>query len=165
MKDQRLPLRDKASLLLLSFFGTGYSPYMPGTVGSLATIPLIFLLSFFNINLITLIILIVLLTILSCYEAHRMQLIKGVFDPGWIVIDEVIGMLITWLFVFPSLNWLNLLLVFLIFRIFDIVKIFPASWIDSHVKNGAGTILDDIISAFYAGFVLMCLNYFNLLNQ
>ena len=165
MKDQRLPLRDKASLLLLTFFGSGNAPFMPGTFGSLATIPLIFLLSYLNIGFYTLIIFIILLTYISCIEAHRMQLVREVQDPGWIVIDEVIGMLITWLFVFPSANWLDLLLVFIIFRVFDIVKIFPANWIDKKVKNGAGTILDDVISGVYAGLVLLCLNYFHLLNQ
>ncbi len=164
MKDQNLLLRDKLSLLLLTFLGTGYTPYMPGTAGSLATIPLILLLNYLGISFFGLIILIVGLTLVSCFEAHRMQLKKGVQDPGWIVIDEVIGMLVTWLFIFPNTSYANLAVIFVVFRVFDILKFFPANWVDKKIKNGAGTILDDIISAIYAGIVLYALNYFHWLN-
>ena len=163
MKDQRVPLRDKASLVLLTFFGSGYFPIMPGTIGSLATIPLILLFAFFNTSFYTLVLFIVLLTAISCFEAHRIQEKNKVQDPGWIVIDEVIGMLITWLFVFPKTDWIHLAVIFISFRVFDIIKIFPANWVDKKIKNGAGTILDDVVSGIYAGLLLLCLNYFNLL--
>lgn len=163
MKDQRLPLRDKASLALLSFFGSGYFPFMPGTIGSLATIPLILLLNYLSIGFYTLVMFIIMLTIISCVEAHYIQEKRNVQDPGWIVIDEVIGMLITWLFVYPACDLTSLTAVFLIFRFFDIVKIYPANWVDKKIKNGAGTILDDVVSGIYSGLILLCLNYFNLL--
>ena len=93
-----------------------------------------------------------------------MQLKKGVQDPGWIVIDEVIGMLVTWLFIFPNTSYANLAVIFVVFRILDILKFFPANWVDKKIKNGAGTILDDIVSAVYAGIILYALNYFHWLN-
>ena len=74
-------------------------------------------------------------------------------DPQWIVIDEVIGMLITWSFV-RTINFPILFLVFSLFRFFDIVKIWPASYFD-RLHHGFGTITDDVISALYAGIITM----------
>jgi phosphatidylglycerophosphatase A len=70
-------------------------------------------------------------------------------DPQWIVIDEVIGMLITWSFI-RSIEFPELFLVFATFRLFDIIKIWPASWFD-RLHHGIGTITDDVISGLYAG--------------
>ena len=66
----------------------------------------------------------------------------------WIVIDEVIGMLITWAFVM-DVEFPTIFLTFASFRFFDIVKIWPASYFDK-LHHGVGTITDDVISAFYA---------------
>lgn len=162
MKDQKHTLTDKLALLLLSFFGTGYAPKAPGTVGSLATIPLLILLAKFNLWIV--IGFIIALTIASCLIAENIQQKMHVHDPGWIVIDEVIGMIVTWLFIFPKVDPLNLAVLFGLFRFFDIIKFFPASYFDKKIKHGAGTILDDVISGIYAGLILLCLNYFHLIN-
>ena len=158
MKEQKLSTI--LQLTLLSFFGVGYIPFAPGTFGSLATIPLIYLLSFVKVSLITLIISIIILFIISSLAAEMIQNLKAVQDPGWIVIDEVLGMLITWAFVFPSTDPFTLLLAFIFFRFFDIIKIYPANWCDKNIKSGMGTILDDVISGFYAGFCLILVKYF-----
>ena len=160
MKDQKLSVTRFLYLGFLSFFGTGFFPKAPGTVGSFATIGLILILAYFNISLTFLLISTTLLTILSCFIAEYAQNKEQVHDPGWIVMDEVIGMLFTWAFVFPSTHPLTIGLVFIIFRFFDIIKIFPANWCDQKIKNGAGTIIDDVISAIYAGLVLLGINYF-----
>ena len=164
MKDQKPPLRDRLALVFLSFFGTGYAPKAPGTVGSLATIPLIILLSYLDLNIFFLIGFTVALTILSSLVAEYIQSKFQVHDPGWIVIDEVIGMLVTWIFIFPSTEPIDLILLFVLFRIFDIIKIFPASWFDKNLKHGAGTIIDDVISGLYAGILLWGLKYFHLIS-
>lgn len=164
MKYQSLNIPRWFYLSFLSFFGLGFSPKAPGTVGSLGTLPLILLLSIVNISFQQLVAFILILFLLSCFVADYAQLKEQVHDPGWIVIDEVIGMLITWLFVFPKIDFLHLLLVFIFFRIFDIVKIFPASWFDKKMHNGAGTIIDDVISALYAGFLLKIVDFFHLLS-
>ena len=163
MKDQKFNFLRFMYLSFLSFFGTGFAPKAPGTVGSLATIPLIYLLSYLKLSFISICIGVTLLTIISCFIADYAQKKEDVHDPGWIVMDEVIGMLITWLFVFPSIEPWSLLWVFIFFRIFDIVKVFPANWCDEKITNGAGTIIDDVISAIYAGFFLLLGKYFQLL--
>ena len=160
MKDQRISPIDKLHLTFLSYFGTGYSPKAPGTVGSLATLPLIYLFSVLNLSFTQVLIFTIILFILACFSAHHIQEKFGVHDPGWIVIDEVVGMLVTWLFIFPEVSWRGLTLVFILFRIFDIIKIFPANWLDKNIKNGAGTIIDDVASALYAGFLLLLVKNF-----
>ena len=144
----------KPSILFLSFFGTGFSPIAPGTVGSLATIPLILLIHLmiknFEYAQILLIIGITLLTIYTCYLTERIQKKFSLHDPQWIVIDEVLGMLVAWSFYLSSEPF-YLLCIFISFRFFDIIKIWPANFFDKRVQHGAGTILDDIVSGIYAG--------------
>ena len=85
-------------------------------------------------------------------------------DPQWIVMDEVIGMLVTWSFVFPSVNYNVLLPVLGLFRVFDIIKIWPASYFDKKIKHGFGTIVDDIISGLMAGSILWAINNYYLIS-
>ncbi len=160
MKDQNITLFDRLQLIFLSFFGTGYAPKAPGTAGSIATIPLILLLDYLSLSFSAVIVFTLIIFILACFSAQFIQEKFKTHDPGWIVIDEVVGMLITWLFIFPTINWQGLLLVFILFRVFDIFKIFPASWADKKMKSGAGTIIDDVISALYAGIVLLIIRKF-----
>ncbi len=165
MKKQNKPFKEKASLLFLTFFGSGYAPKAPGTAGSLATIPFIYLFFLCEFGLSVLISLIAVLTILACFVADFIQKKYHIHDPGWIVIDEVIGMLITWCFVFPSVNILDLSLVFLVFRAFDIIKIWPASYFDKKILHGSGTIIDDVISGLYAGIAVVLIKiYLPLFN-
>lgn len=163
MKDQNIPLRKRFSYLFLSFFGAGYSPKAPGTVGSLATIPLIYALSYVT-NICYVLAFALILFIPACLITDWIQREDNIHDPGWIVIDEVIGMIITWCFIFPSREPLTLLAVFICFRVFDIFKIWPASYFDKKVEHGFGTIFDDVLSALYAGMVILALNYFHLIK-
>lgn len=78
--------------------------------------------------------------------------------------DEVIGMLVTWSFVFPSVNYNVLLPVLGLFRVFDIIKIWPASYFDKKIKHGFGTIVDDIISGLMAGSILWAINNYYLIS-
>jgi phosphatidylglycerophosphatase A len=164
VKDQKLTITEYLQLGFLSFFGVGYSPKAPGTVGSLATIPVIYALSSLGISVMQLWVLISVLFIVACYITDIVQKKRGLHDPQWIVIDEVIGMLITWAFIFPRVDMISIFLAFVVFRIFDIIKIFPANWADKKITNGIGTNLDDVISALYAGLVLWNINYFHWIN-
>ena len=151
MKEQSNHGPSGLSVIFLSWFYTGKSPKAPGTMGSLATIPLIYLLHYFRIDLFTLIALIVVLYIAAVFTAQKVQLEFGLKDPQWIVIDEVIGMLITWSFVM-SFDLPVMFLVFSLFRFFDIIKIWPASYFD-RIPHGFGTITDDVVSGVYAGIL------------
>lgn len=153
MKEQKIQTPSVPVVLFLSWFYTGKFPKAPGTVGSLATLPLIFFLHYININIYSLLTLIVALYVAAVIVTEHVQKKYQLHDPQWIVIDEVIGMLITWSFV-RTIDFPILFLVFSLFRFFDIVKIWPASYFD-RLHHGFGTITDDVISALYAGIITM----------
>ena len=160
IKEQKFTGPSGLTLLFLTWFYTGKARRAPGTFGSLATLPFIVLLSLIGINLYALIALIVALTVIAILVTQKVQVEYGIHDPQWIVIDEVIGMLITWSFVL-SLDWYKLILVTVVFRFFDILKIWPASFFDRD-PHGYGTILDDVVSGMYAGiFTYGILTFFN----
>jgi len=69
-------------------------------------------------------------------------------DSGIIVLDEIVGMAIALVGFAPSLT--NVVVIFLAFRAFDVVKVWPASWIDRDVPGGTGVVLDDVVSGVYA---------------
>ena len=158
MKDQKIQGPSGFTLVFLSWFYTGKFPKAPGTVGSLATLPLIYLLHYLNINIYSLSALIVALFVIAVFLTQKVQTQYGLHDPQWIVIDEVIGMLITWAFVL-KIDFPSIFLVFGLFRIFDIIKIWPASYFD-RLHHGFGTITDDVVSGFYAGSFILILQKF-----
>lgn len=99
------------------------------------------------------------MTIISSFVTESVQQNLHLHDPGWIVIDEVLGMTVAWLFI-QSHNLKQLALLFVLFRFFDIVKIWPASYFDKKVSHGYGTILDDLISGIYAGLLFLLIHHF-----
>ena len=151
MKDQKNHAPRGLSVLFLSWFYTGRFPKAPGTAGSLATLPLIFLLHYLDFNIYSLIALTLVLYVAAVVITQKIQTTYELHDPQWIVIDEVIGMLVTWAFIM-KVDFLSLFLVFATFRFFDIVKIWPASYFDK-LHHGIGTITDDVVSGIFAGIV------------
>ncbi len=146
-------------VLFLSFLGVGFAPFAPGTFGTLATLPFLYFYAQFNLPSFFLLPFALLLTVISCLVADFVQKRLHVHDPSWIVIDEVVGMLLTYI-IAPGSSLLHFLFIFLLFRFFDITKIWPASFFDKKIRHGAGTILDDVVSGIYAGIVMLLLQYF-----
>ncbi len=159
MNENRPSLKNP-DVLFLSMGGIGFSPKAPGTVASLATIPFLYLCSKFSIHPYFIMVFIVLLTLFSIWRTESLQKKLHIHDPGWIVMDEFIGMFVTWLF-FPSHDFKHLLTIFVLFRIFDIVKLWPASYFDN-LTHGAGTILDDVVSALFSGICYLLIKNFIL---
>ena len=159
MKEENAPSLRRPEVIFLSFFGVGFIPKAPGTFGTLATLPFLYLLGIFNAPFFFYIPLLIIATFLSCYIAEITQKKLNIHDPGWIVMDEVLGMTTAWLFI-QKHNLLHLFFLFALFRFFDIVKFWPASYFDKEVTHGAGTILDDIVSGVFAGVVyLLVINF------
>jgi phosphatidylglycerophosphatase A len=158
MKEQKIQAPSIPTVLFLSWFYTGKFPKAPGTIGSLATLPLIYLLNYLHVNIYSLMALIVILFISSVIVTEHVQKKYHLHDPQWIVIDEVIGMLITWSFV-RTIDFPTLFLVFSFFRLFDIIKIWPASYFD-RLHHGFGTIMDDVVSGVYAGIITVLIQKF-----
>ena len=161
MTDIDLSLPDRhlrATLFLSSNGGLGYAPLAPGTFGTLAGIPAFYYLASFSaVAQVIVLILLLLLSFRICDVAGEYY---GVTDDGRIVIDELVGYLITTLFL--PFTWGTALLAFVWFRIFDIVKPPPASWFDREMKNGIGVTLDDAMAGIYAAVaVRLCLRLFS----
>jgi len=137
-------------MFLATGFYSGHLPKAPGTWGSLIALPLHYLLLMLNFKAYLLSLgLIFLLAVSLSGSAEKILDTK---DPGCIVIDEIIGMLIA-LFALPATP-LVLVLGFVLFRFFDITKPFPVSWFDAHVNGGFGIVMDDVVAGVYAYFCL-----------
>lgn len=159
MNDANRLERTRPDILFLSFFGVGFLPKAPGTWGTLATLPFLYVLGRFNPPYIFFIPFIVIVTLISSFVTDSVQKKFNLHDPQFIVIDEVLGMMTAWLFI-QTHNLSHLIVLFILFRFFDIIKIWPASYFDKEVHHGAGTILDDIVSGVYAGLIYLVINHF-----
>jgi len=124
----------------------GYSPIAPGTAGTLVGILLFGLLSSFDIYIYSLTVLGIL--VLACFVSGRAEQIFGQRDSPHIVIDEILGYLVT-MFQFSATSR-NILLGFLLFRFFDIAKPFPIRLIQLRLSGGYGVVLDDVMAGIYA---------------
>jgi len=142
-------LRDPGHLLSFGF-GSGLSPYAPGTAGTVAAIPVYLLLSMLNPTVYLLATLVSV--VLGIYLCGRTSRALGVHDHAAIVWDEFAGFFITMLF--APVSFTTVILGFCLFRIFDIFKPWPASVIDTRIKGGLGVMLDDVIAGIYAMLVL-----------
>jgi phosphatidylglycerophosphatase A len=158
VKDQKLPALNQIDVFFLSCGGLGFARYAPGTIGSLSVLPVLMFLGKYEVPIFFIFPILMLAIFGSCLAADVCQKRLGLHDPQWIVIDEVLGMTVTWLF-FPNADIYFIALQFGLFRFFDIVKIWPVSFFDKKIKHGAGTILDDIVSGLYAGGVSVFLIY------
>ena len=157
-------MKKSLSFLIATYLGFGYSKFAPGTIGSLMTLPLAIVLAYFFGT--TGIILGVVVTFLIGVIATTEVLRYTPHDPGFIVIDEVAGQLITFAAIAPHLQnnlntWPIYLCGFILFRIFDIIKPQPVRWADHKITNAWGVMLDDIIAGVYAMLILYILHSFS----
>lgn len=141
-----MTLSTRLGLIVATFFGAGLAPKAPGTVGTLAALPLAWAAS--HLPLSGQIAVALAVTLIGIPAAAVTGRHYGPVDSQQIVIDEVAGLLITMLGV--PFHPATALAGFLLFRLFDITKPWPASYFDTKVKNAAGVILDDVAAALYA---------------
>lgn len=140
----------RLAVFLASFGYVGYFPIAPGTAGSAAALPLWFLLRLSNIPYIELVAIIVVFAV-GVWAASGTEVALGRKDPGIVVIDEVLGMLIT-LAMLPVSIW-GILLGFVFFRVFDVIKPYPAAQLE-HLHGGLGIMADDAVAGLYS-YLLM----------
>ncbi len=131
--------------------GSGLSPFAPGTAGTLLTVPLVYVLQKFSFELYLAVMIFVLLSgsWVCGYAAKKL----AVHDHPAIVYDEVGGFLIT-MFMIPA-GWQWMLLGFVLFRLFDVAKPWPISWLDKNITGGLGIMLDDMLAGLFS---LACLS-------
>lgn len=133
----------------------GYVPFAPGTFGSVLALPLLVAVGRLAWSPLTVVLSLVVLALAAIPICARAGRIFGQTDSSRIVLDEVCGMAVAGALL-PPTAW-ALGLAFLAFRAFDIVKPFPASYFDRHVKNGAGVVADDLVAGIYANLVVRLL--------
>ena len=151
MKIQSFNLRDPIQFLALGF-GSGLAPKAPGTFGTLAAIPLISLCSDLTYQFYAAIVLV--MAIVGVYLCDYTAKAAGVHDHPAIVWDEFVGFFIT-MFLIP-INWQTILVGFLLFRLFDIAKPWPISWLDKNCHGGFGIMIDDVVAGLAA---LACMHF------
>ncbi len=132
-------------IMLATFFGIGYLPFCPGTFASFAAIGVYFLIE--GLSIFIQIVIISLFIFLGMWASHYAEIILRNNDPKIVVIDEVVGYLITMCFI--PFNIAVALTGFFLFRFYDILKPFPIKRIEKF-PGGPGIILDDIIAGIYA---------------
>jgi len=155
----------KFNLLFLTFFKIGKIKYAPGTIASLITCLLFLLL----INIFNIFVLLLFTLIIFCYSFIAINNSFDEFnseDPQEIVIDEVAGQMLILLAIpiyetlYPLPKIYYCVAAFLAFRLFDIWKPYPISYVDNNVKGALGIMLDDILASIYSIIVLTIIFFF-----
>lgn len=136
-------------------FGSGLLPKMPGTWGTVAAIPLYLLIAHYSLWIYVSITF--LLIIFAVYASHITARDLGIHDYPGIVIDEIVGFLLTMVAI--PVDWLWITMGFILFRVFDIWKPWPIRWVDRHLKGGLGIVVDDLLAAIYAWLILQFFLY------
>lgn len=142
-------LKNPVHFLALGF-GSGLAPKAPGTFGTLMAVPIYLAIKDLELSLFLAIVAFV--TIVGVFICERSSNLLGVHDHPGIVWDEFAGFLITMIAV--PFDWLWLLLGFLLFRLFDIVKPWPIKAVDAKMPGGLGIMMDDVIAGVFAGICL-----------
>ena len=150
--------------LFVTMLGLGKIKIIPGTFGSLATVIILFILfHIFNIssNIILLGLVIIFIYSFSAVANHIRDIKNK--DPGEIIIDEFIGQSIPISLYELAHQEINskveiltfYFIMFILFRIFDITKPYPANYYDKNIKNGFGVIMDDVVAGLYVVAIMV----------
>ena len=150
-----MKFRERAILLAATGLYIGAIPVAPGTFGSLIGLPLCFLLS--RLSFLQSVMFILIFILFAVGIASAAEKILKQKDPGQIVIDEIAGILVT--FVGLPFNLKTALAGFIIFRLFDILKPFPIRILDKRLEGGSGVVLDDVLAGVYGNLILRLVFY------
>ena len=140
-------------MIIATGFYSGYLPKAPGTWGSLVGLLLFFLLHTLSLEIYLAIVAGIFLV--GTFAAGEAEKIMDHQDPCLVVIDEIVGMLVTMIAI-PATP-LAMALGFALFRIFDIWKPFPVGFVDQRLHGGLGIMLDDIVAGIYSLIILQLL--------
>ena len=149
-----------AAYLTSSWIGLGYSPKASGTFGSLGALPLVWALAFYTSLPIMLAVAAVLFFV-GVWATHQIIKRQENKDPSLVVIDEVVGQMLSFSLVWQHLSdWKIYILGFALFRFFDICKMGPVKFFDSRIHNAWGVMLDDVFAGITAAIVLYLINFY-----
>ena len=140
----------RLAVVLATVGYVGHFPVAPGTAGSAAALLLYAMLRWIGSPVVDVAVIVGLFAV-GCWAGSVAEAHYGRTDPGYVVLDEVIGMLLTLLFV--PVTWTGVLVGFLLFRGFDIVKPFPARQCE-RMHGGLGIMADDAVAGIYGNLAL-----------
>jgi len=148
---EQMTFSDRLALFLGTGFGSGHFPVAPGTAGTVVAAAIVFALSRTALPAhITLAALTVVSTVLCLVIGKRVERLLGKKDPGAIVLDEFAGYFLAIMTLSSSWpGWRELVVAFLLFRLFDVAKPTPARQLQN-IGGGAGIVLDDLAAGLYA---------------
>jgi phosphatidylglycerophosphatase A len=141
---------DKVAHVLAVWFGCGHLPLAPGTWGTLGALPLYLVLRPHGVVQVACAALVV--TLVGVWAANRVVVATGEGDPQIVCIDEVAGVLVTWLGA-PSGIW-GTLAGIVVFRILDTVKPWPARTAERRLRGGMGVMMDDVAAGAWGAAIL-----------
>jgi phosphatidylglycerophosphatase A len=147
--DARGLLKHPVRLVAIGF-GSGLVPRVPGTAGTLTAIPLVLLTA--TLPLWGYFMLITGLFVLGVWVCHKTARYLGVHDHPVIVWDEVVGYMIA--MTGAPITWPTIIVGFVLFRVFDVLKPWPIGWLDRHAEGGFGVMIDDVMAGLYTAAVL-----------
>ncbi len=136
-------------------FGSGLAPFAPGTFGTLMAVPLYLVMS--KLPLAGYLLVTLVVCVVGVWICGRSSEKLGVHDHSGIVWDEFAGYFITMILAPPS--WLWIVIGFALFRLFDIWKPWPISFLDKKVHGGLGIMIDDVVAGIFAMICLQALSY------
>ena len=145
-----MKFRERVALFLATGFFIGRVPFAPGTFGTFIGLPICYLLARIHIGLA--VVWVVLFIGLSVALASAAEKTLNQKDPAQIVIDEIAGILVT--FLGHPFNLQTAVLGFILFRVFDILKPIPIGWLEHKVSGGSGIVVDDVVAGVYANLAL-----------
>lgn len=148
-------MNEKLIKLLATGFGAGLAPVAPGTTGTLVGV--LICLIFFSLPWLLRLLIVIFLVVLAIFIAERAEQVYRKKDDQRIVIDEIAGFQVAMLPV--EITGLHLLVGFVLFRIFDILKPFPLRDLQK-MPGGLGIVLDDVAAGIYAGVLMLLLARF-----
>lgn len=147
----RRPL-DTLAYALSIWFGCGLVPYAPGTAGSVGALPVYLVLR--PLGATAVLAAALLVTVVGIWSSHRTAANLGLKDPSIVCIDEVAGMLLTWS-ASPAAGWAGIVVGFVLFRVADQFKPWPARTLERRLPGGFGIVLDDVAAGVWAAATLL----------
>ncbi len=142
-------MKRRIAYLLATWFGCGYVPFAPGTAGTLGALPLYFAVR--SAGPLAVLALAIVLTVVGVWAAGEVCTSTATSDPQIVVIDEVVGVLVTLAASSPS--WTSVVLGVVLFRMFDQWKPWPARSLES-LHGGMGVVMDDVAAGVWGAACL-----------
>ena len=156
---KQLPIPDsvwqKPTHFIAFGLGSGTFPFAPGTFGTLMAIP--FYLAMQPLSPLHYFILLVIITVGSMWLCDKVSKEINVHDHPGMCLDEIVGYLVTMMGAPFGLGWI--ILGFILFRIFDILKPWPIGFIDKKIHGGFGMIMDDVMAGIYSLILIRILSW------